>query len=74
VYALKAKLAIDEDRLYMRWLHEREHIKEDRYKHNFKEYLECFRPKPVDPLQKEKDKARIDKKVQAIEAKLTKGG
>jgi hypothetical protein len=36
--------------------------------------MEFFRPKPIDPEQKEKDKARIDKRTKAIEEKLTKGG
>jgi hypothetical protein len=53
---------------------EKEGIKEDKYKYDFKEYMEFFRPKPIDPEQKEKDKARIDKRTKAIEEKLTKGG
>ena len=73
-YSLKAKLAIDEDRLYNRWLSERQYIKESRYRDSFKDYLELFRPKPVVKEDKDLIKARIDKEVMAIENKLLKGG
>lgn len=72
-YALRAKLSQDEDRLYTRWLSERQYIKDDRYRDNFQEYLALFRQKPVTKEDKEVAKARIDANVAKFEKKLAKG-
>ena len=72
-YALKALLSQDEDRLYARWLSERQHIKDDRYRDSFRDYLSLFRQKPVVKEDKAIAKARIDANVAKFEKKLLEG-
>ena len=72
-YALKAKLSQDEDRLYNRWLSERQYIKDDKYRDSFQDYLGLFRQKPVTKEDKAIAKARIDANVAKFEKKLLEG-
>ena len=69
--ATKAIQARNKDRLYQVWVVDRHNLKSD-FELDFEKWVDAITPKKIDPLEKEKTKARIDKQTEEIMEKFAR--